>query len=300
MLPDYGYKIIGVLDSKLEPGCDFCGVPVIGDESKLQELIDNQSVDKVVIALQDYTRSQIARIIERYGSANVEFQIAPDFLEVATTKVVAGELDGIPLATVRRLPLSAANGVVKRIFDLIVATALLVIFSIPMLIIAILIKLTSPGPVLIKQERVGAGNRIFVLYKFRSMYEWAEQNTGPVFATADDPRRTPIGKLLRRFSLDELPQLFNVIKGDMSMVGPRPERPYFVEQFGAKIPGYVDRHLVKPGITGWAQVNDLRGNTSIEERTMYDLYYLENWSLALDIKILIATAFRIFAHRNAY
>jgi exopolysaccharide biosynthesis polyprenyl glycosylphosphotransferase len=183
--------------------------------------------------------------------------------------------------------------------DMAVSTALLLLLAVPFAVIALLIKITSKGPVLYRQERMGLDGKPFVIYKFRSMFEDAERETGPVWAVSDDPRRTPVGRLLRRFSIDELPQLLNVLKGDMSLVGPRPERPSFVKEFKGRIPQYMLRHKVKCGMTGWAQVNGWRGNTSIEKRIEHDLYYIQNWSLTLDVKILWRT-WRAVLHKHAY
>ena len=189
---------------------------------------------------------------------------------------------------------------VKRGFDLVLSLALLVFSSPLWVILAILIRISSRGPVLYRQERVGLRGQVFTLLKFRSMVWDAEAETGPIFATRDDQRRTGVGGFMRRLSLDELPQLINIIRGEMSLVGPRPERPYFVERFGVEIPRYLERHQVRPGVTGWAQVNDLRGGTSIADRTIYDIYYIENWTLAFDIKILLLTVGRILFQRHAY
>jgi exopolysaccharide biosynthesis polyprenyl glycosylphosphotransferase len=182
--------------------------------------------------------------------------------------------------------------VLKRAIDVAISATALIVFSIPFAIIAALIKYTSKGPVFYKQERMGLDGKAFQVYKFRSMYQGAEDETGPVWARDNDPRCTPVGRWLRRLDLDELPQLWNVLRGDMSIVGPRPERPYFVEQFKHRIPQYMLRHKVKAGITGWAQVNGWRGNTSLEKRIEYDLYYIENWSVSLDIKIMCLTVLR--------
>ena len=225
----------------------------------------------------------------------------PDVFEIITTRVSADVVDGIPLVGVRRSQVEGLGLVLKRAFDLVLAVLLLGLLSPILLLLALAIRLSSTkGPVLFRQERVGKDGQIFTLLKFRSMIPDAEAATGPVFATADDQRRTAIGRLIRRFSLDELPQLLNIVRGDMSLVGPRPERPYFVERFGAEIPRYLERHQVRPGVTGWAQVNDLRGTTSIADRTIYDIYYIENWSLSFDIKILLLTIGRIFFHSHAY
>jgi exopolysaccharide biosynthesis polyprenyl glycosylphosphotransferase len=190
--------------------------------------------------------------------------------------------------------------VLKRAFDLFCAGVGMVLVSPVLAVIAILVRLSSPGPVLIHQLRVGKNGRPFLAHKFRSMREDAEAETGPVWAAPDDPRRTAVGKWLRRLSLDELPQLWNIMRGEMSLVGPRAERPEFVDEFASRLPRYQDRHLVRPGLTGWAQANDLRGQTPIEDRLIYDLYYIENWSLAFDVKIILLTLGRVWTHKNAY
>jgi exopolysaccharide biosynthesis polyprenyl glycosylphosphotransferase len=210
------------------------------------------------------------------------------------------ELDGLPVININDVPLQGLNTLVKRGIDIVISASALLVLAIPFWIIAALVKLTSKGNVFYRQERMGLDGKPFMIYKFRSMYEDAEAETGPVFASEEDPRRTPIGKLLRHSNIDELPQLWNVLKGDMSIVGPRPERPLFVAQFKNKIPQYMLRHKVKAGITGWAQVNGWRGNTSIEKRIEYDLYYIEHWSVKLDLKIMWLTLLRGFFHKHAY
>jgi exopolysaccharide biosynthesis polyprenyl glycosylphosphotransferase len=222
-------------------------------------------------------------------------------LEIMTSRVSGDQLDGIPLLQFRHgLDVDAAKATSKRALDLVIAGLGLIVISPVLLLIAVLVKLSSRGPVLIHQERTGLDERPMVMHKFRTMRADAEVKSGPVWTSTNDPRRTWIGQVLRRFSLDELPQLWNVIAGEMSLVGPRPERPVFVADFKAKLDRYADRHLVRPGLTGWAQVNDLRGQTSVEERLIYDLYYIENWSLAFDLKIILITLFRVFTHKNAY
>jgi exopolysaccharide biosynthesis polyprenyl glycosylphosphotransferase len=222
-------------------------------------------------------------------------------LELMTTQVTADQIDGIPLLQLRHgLDIQGPKTVIKRAFDMAVALTALVLLSPLFALIALMVKLTSAGPVLIHQDRVGMRGRVFTTHKFRSMRAGAETETGPVWAAPDDDRRTAPGRLLRRLSLDELPQLWNILKGEMSLVGPRPERPKFVAEFRARLPRYDDRHLVRPGLAGWAQANDLRGQTPVEERLIYDLYYIENWSLAFDIKILLITLARVWTHKNAY
>jgi exopolysaccharide biosynthesis polyprenyl glycosylphosphotransferase len=215
------------------------------------------------------------------------------------SEVSIGELGGLPLLTIRDIALRGWKLTLKRAVDLIGSAVGLVVLSPLMMLVALLVKLDSPGPVFYAQERMGLDAKPFWMLKFRSMWEDAEAKTGPVWAAKDDPRRTKIGASIRRFSIDELPQFINVLLGEMSLVGPRPERPVFVEQFRQSIPRYMDRHREKAGLTGWAQVNGLRGDTSIAERTKYDLWYTENWSLLLDFKIILRTLIRVFADRNA-
>jgi exopolysaccharide biosynthesis polyprenyl glycosylphosphotransferase len=221
-------------------------------------------------------------------------------LQVIALRARLEELDGVPIININDVPLQGLNSLVKRVIDIGIAAVALVGMMGPFAIIAALIKSTSPGPVFYRQERMGLDGRPFSVYKFRSMFVDAERDTGPVWTRKDDPRRTPVGRVLRRFSLDEFPQLWNVLRGDMSLVGPRPERPFFVEQFKQHVPQYMLRHKVKSGMTGWAQVHGWRGDTSIEKRIEYDLYYIEHWSVALDFKILWLTLLRGFFHRHAY
>jgi len=230
----------------------------------------------------------------------IDVKVVPDLLQVIALRARLEDLDGIPVINVNDVPLQGFNSVVKRAIDMAISSAALLVLAIPFCIIAALVKLTSRGPVFYRQERMGLDGKPFMIHKFRSMHEDAERESGPVFASHDDPRRTPIGRLLRRTNVDELPQFWNVLKAEMSIVGPRPERPLFVKQFKDKIPQYMLRHKVKAGITGWAQVNGWRGNTSIEKRIEYDLYYIENWSVRLDLKIMWLTVLKGFFHKHAY
>jgi exopolysaccharide biosynthesis polyprenyl glycosylphosphotransferase len=224
----------------------------------------------------------------------------PDLLQVIALRARLEDLDGLPVININDVPLQGFNAIVKRCIDIAISSAALLGLMLPFWIIAALVKLSSRGDIFYRQERMGLDGKPFMIYKFRSMYDGAEATTGPVFASERDPRRTPLGRLLRRSNVDELPQLWNVLRGDMSIVGPRPERPLFVAQFKDKIPQYMLRHKVKAGITGWAQVNGWRGNTSIEKRIEYDLYYIENWSVRLDLKIMWLTLLKGFFHKHAY
>ncbi len=300
MFPGYGYHLVGVLSDQMETGSDFMGVPVLGATSELGRILDASMVHGVFVAESHAGQSRQLQLMTLCAERQVDCRVVPGLLEIVSTRVAADALDGIPLISVRRIALDGFNLVLKRAFDLVVGCLLLLIGAVPMALIAVLIRLTSKGPVLYRQERVGADGRPFACVKFRTMVADAEEGTGPVFASPDDQRCTKVGGWLRRFSLDELPQLYNVVRGDMSLVGPRPERPHFVQLFGSQVPRYLERHRVRPGLTGWAQANDLRGQTSVAERTIYDLYYIENWSLAFDVKILLTTIVSLFFHRHAY
>ncbi len=301
MFPDYGYRLVGVLADNVEEGADLGGVRVLGRVSDLARVVRSREVDVVFMALSDVSQERLLKLIDDCDGDRVEFRIVPSMLEIMTTQVTADQLDGIPLLRFRKgLDIDGPAQLVKRAFDVVVSALGLLVLSPLLLLIAILVKLSSPGPVLIHQERVGLHGRTFRMHKFRSMRTDAEEETGPVWASKDDPRRTWVGRILRRLSLDELPQLWNILVGEMSLVGPRAERPNFVLEFAQRLDGYNDRHRVRPGLAGWAQANDLRGQTPVEERLIYDLYYIENWSLAFDLKILLITLFRVWTHKNAY
>ena len=301
MFPDYGYQVVGLVTDGLRAGEKIGGSDVLGPREELQRIVRERSVSVVFVAEPALSQDQILDLVDSCRDCGADFRIVPSMLELMTSRVTADQLDGIPLLQFRHgLDVDAAKATSKRILDIAIAGVGMIVISPLLLLVALLVKLTSPGPVLIHQERAGLDERPMLMHKFRTMSADAEAATGPVWAAAGDPRRTKVGKLLRRFSIDELPQLWNVLVGEMSLVGPRPERPQFVSDFKQRIPKYSDRHLVRPGLTGWAQVNDLRGQTSVEERLIYDLYYIENWSLAFDLKIILITLFRIFTHQNAY
>ena len=301
MFPDYGYQVVGVVADGLKAGDLFGGADVLGTPGNLRQVVMDRKVNLVFVAAPDLSQDAILELVDSCRECGTDFRIVPSMLEIMTSRVSGDQLDGIPLLQFRHgLDVDAAKATSKRALDLVVAGLGLIIISPVLLVIAVLVKLSSPGPVLIHQERTGLDEKTMVMHKFRTMRADAESKTGPVWTATNDPRRTWIGQILRRFSLDELPQLWNVIAGEMSLVGPRPERPVFVEDFKTKLDRYADRHLVRPGLTGWAQVNDLRGQTSVEERLIYDLYYIENWSLAFDLKIILITLFRVFTHKNAY
>jgi exopolysaccharide biosynthesis polyprenyl glycosylphosphotransferase len=301
MFPDYGYKVVGVVTDKAGETKPANGSDVLGPTNELGRIIGEQQVNLVFVAEPDLSQDQILALVDSCRDCGADFRIVPSMLEIMTSRVTADQLDGIPLLQFRHgLDVDAAKATSKRILDAAVSGLGMIVISPLLLLIAILVKGTSAGPVLLHQERSGLDERPMMMHKFRTMTANAEIKTGPVWASSDDPRRTAVGRFLRRFSLDELPQLWNVLVGEMSLVGPRPERPQFVDEFKDRVHRYADRHVVRPGLTGWAQVNDLRGQTSVEERLIYDLYYIENWSLAFDLKIILITLFRIFTSKNAY
>jgi len=239
-------------------------------------------------------------LVESANREIVEVKVVPDLVQVIALRARLEELDGIPIINIHDVPLRGFNSVLKRVIDVAISAAGLLTLAPVILTVAAIIRRTSPGAAFFRQERMGLDGRSFWVWKFRSMYDGAERETGPVWAREDDPRCTPIGRFLRRSNLDEVPQLWNVLRGDMSLVGPRPERPFFVQQFKQRMPQYMLRHKVKAGLTGWAQVNGWRGNTSIEKRIEYDLYYIENWSVMLDLKIMWLTLVNGFFHKHAY
>ncbi len=291
--PRLGYEVVGFLDDELPAGSEVEGMRVLGKPEEISQVLTQVAVDEVIVAMQaPYQR--VLDVVSRCSEHPVEIKVYPDaFQIIVRNEVTIGDLDGLPLARVRNPALAGFDRVVKRMMDAVLSLVVLVLGAPLMLLLALLIKLDSPGPVFFVQERVGLDGQPFQCIKFRTMRKGAETRTGPVWTAPDDPRVTRLGAFLRRHSLDELPQFINVLLGDMSIVGPRAERPIFVEQFSQTIPGYSRRHREKVGITGWAQVNRLRGDTSIEERTNYDLYYVENWSIAFDVKIMLRTVWEM-------
>ena len=265
------------------------------DEEKLERILEGNELDEVVIALRAEDYGKLERIVDVCEKAGVHTKMIPDFGNVISTRPYIEDVQGIPVIHVRRVPLNIMrNRVAKRAVDLIGATVAIILFSPVMLLTVLVVALTEEGSVIYRQERVGLHNQVFYMYKFRSMIMQDEEKEKAEWSTRNDPRITPVGKLIRRTSIDELPQLFNVLKGEMSLVGPRPERPQFVQKFRDEIPHYMVKHQVRPGMTGWAQINGYRGDTSIEKRIEYDLYYIENWTMVFDMKILILTIFKGF------
>lgn len=265
------------------------------DEEKLERILEGNELDEVVIALRAEDYGKLERIVDVCEKAGVHTKMIPDFGNVISTRPYIEDVQGIPVIHVRRVPLNIMrNRAAKRAVDLIGATVAIILFSPVMLLTVLVVALTEEGSVIYRQERVGLHNQVFYMYKFRSMIMQDEEKEKAEWSTRNDPRITPVGKLIRRTSIDELPQLFNVLKGEMSLVGPRPERPQFVQKFRDEIPRYMVKHQVRPGMTGWAQINGYRGDTSIEKRIEYDLYYIENWTMIFDMKILILTIFKGF------
>ena len=265
------------------------------DEEKLERILEGNELDEVVIALRAEDYGKLERIVDVCEKAGVHTKMIPDFGNVISTRPYIEDVQGIPVIHVRRVPLNIMrNRAAKRAVDLIGATVAIILFSPVMLLTVLVVALTEEGSVIYRQERVGLHNQVFYMYKFRSMIMQDEEKEKAEWSTRNDPSITPVGKLIRRTSIDELPQLFNVLKGEMSLVGPRPERPQFVQKFRDEIPRYMVKHQVRPGMTGWAQINGYRGDTSIEKRIEYDLYYIENWTMVFDMKILILTIFKGF------
>ena len=299
--PQWGYKIRGILDDHVEAGTEYKGVKVLGRIANLMVILPQNRLDEIAITLglnEYYRLEEIVALCEKSG---VHTKFIPDYNRVIPTKPYTEDILGLPVINIRHVPLTNTYyAFLKRLMDIVGSVCAIVIFSPVMLFSVIMIKLTSPGPLIFKQERVGLHNRPFMMYKFRSMEVQAPEKEKTRWTVKDDPRVTGFGKFMRKTSIDELPQLFNVLKGEMSLVGPRPERPFFVEKFKEEIPRYMIKHQVRPGITGWAQVTGYRGNTSIRKRIEYDLYYIENWTLGLDIKILFLTIFKGFVNKNAY
>lgn len=299
--PQWGYTIHGILDDNVEAGTTYKGIKVIGKIANLMVILPENRLDEIAITLglsEYYRLEEIVALCEKSG---VHTKFIPDYNNIIPTKPYTEDILGLPVINIRHVPLSNTfNAMVKRLMDIVGSIFGIIVASPIMLLACLLIKLTSPGPLIYKQERVGLHNKTFRMYKFRSMEVQPESEEKKAWTTKNDPRVTGIGKLMRRTSIDELPQLFNILKGDMSLVGPRPERPFFVEKFREEIPRYMVKHQVRPGLTGWAQVNGYRGDTSIRKRIEYDLYYIENWTIGFDIKIMFLTIFKGFVNKNAY
>ena len=299
--PQWGYYIHGILDNNMELGTKYKKVPVLGRLDQLEEYLLKMSLDEIAITISIKEYEDLERIVSVCEKSGVHTKFIPDYYSFISTKPYTEDLYGLPVINIRNVPLSNTfNWISKRIVDFIGSLIGLVICAIPMLIVAIIIRLSSKGPVIFSQIRVGKHNKTFKMYKFRSMTLQTEEEEEKAWTTNNDPRVTGFGRFIRRTSIDELPQLFNIFRGDMSLVGPRPERPQFVEQFKEVIPRYMIKHQVPPGLTGWAQINGYRGDTSITKRVEHDLYYIENWTLGFDFKIMFLTIFKGLINKNAY
>ena len=299
--PEWGYEIRGILDDTMEWGSSYHSVMVIGKVADLEELLKLASLDEIAITLPLSGYAGLKKIVQICEKSGVHTKFIPDYFSVIPTIPYMEDLGGLPAINIRHVPLTEFyNAALKRAVDILGGAVGLILFSPVMLIAAILIKLSSPGPVIFAQERVGLHQKPFKMYKLRSMKLQTDDEEKKEWTTKHDPRVTPVGRFIRSTSIDEMPQFWNILKGDMSLVGPRPERPFFVEKFKEEIPHYMIKHQVRPGLTGWAQVNGLRGDTSIERRVEYDLYYIENWTIGFDIKILFLTFFKGFVNKNAY
>lgn len=299
--PQWGYAVCGILDDHIPAGTVYKGVKVLGTLGNLEIILPENKLDEIAITLSLKDYDYLEGIVHTCEKSGVHTKFIPDYNSLIPSKPYTEDLMGLPVINIRYVPLTnTSNMLAKRIVDIVGSAFGIILTSPVMLVCAILIKITSPGPVIFKQERVGLHNKPFYMYKFRSMAVQSAKEEKKAWTVRNDPRVTGVGKILRRTSLDELPQLFNILKGDMSLVGPRPERPLFVEKFKEEIPRYMVKHQVRPGLTGWAQVNGLRGDTSIRKRIEYDLYYIENWTMGFDIKIIFMTFFTGFINKNAY
>ena len=297
---ELGYQIVGFVDDKPGDHLGYRGLPLLGAIDETTEIAAREQVDHLYIALPPEHHLKTIDLLDAMSRECIDVKVVPDLLQVIALKARLWDLDGVPVIDVNDVPLQGFNSIVKRVLDILISATLLILLSIPLAVLALLVRITSRGPALFRQERMGLDGRPFAIVKFRSMVDEAERDSGPVWTQENDDRVTALGRFLRRSNLDELPQLWNVLRGDMSIVGPRPERPHFVEQFKHRIPQYMLRHKVKAGMTGWAQVNGWRGNTALDKRIEYDLYYIENWSVRLDLKIMWLTVVKGFFHKHAY
>lgn len=299
--PQWGYVVRGILDDRVPSGTLYKGVKVLGRIENLLYILPENKLDEIAVtlALEDYNR--LERIVDLCEKSGVHTKFIPDYNNLVPSRPYTEDLMGLPVINIRYVPLTnTLNWMAKRAVDVVGALVGLIVSSPFMLLAAILVKITSPGPVIFKQERVGLHNKPFYMYKFRTMELQKPSQEKKAWTVKDDPRVTRVGKILRKTSLDELPQFFNILAGEMSLVGPRPERPLFVEKFKEEIPRYMIKHQVRPGLTGWAQINGYRGDTSIRKRIEYDIFYIENWTMGLDIKIMFLTIFKGFINKNAY
>ena len=299
--PEYGFNVIGFLTAHTEEiNSKLGGVRVLGSLNEISAAIHKYRIDQLFIALPLKAHDEMEALLDSLNEETVDIKIVPDFIKFMNLQSGVEDLDGLPIVGLSESPLYGWNTVVKRMSDIIFSSIFIIVSSPLLILLAILIKFESAGPIIYRQERVGLDGNIFEMFKFRSMQVGAEDETGPIWASKGDDRRTRLGSFLRKTSIDELPQLFNVLMGDMSLVGPRPEREVFVEEFKKSIPKYMLRLKMKAGLTGWAQVNGWRGNTSLDKRIEFDLYYIKHWSLLLDLKIIFMTLWKGFINPHAY
>ena len=297
---ELGYQIVGFVDDRPGDHLGYRGLPLLGTIDETTDIAVREQVDHLYVALPPEQHLKMIDLLDATTRECLDVKVVPDLLQVIALKARLWDLDGIPVIDVNDIPLQGLNSVVKRLLDIAISAMALIVLAIPLAVIGLLVRITSKGPALFRQERMGLDGRPFSIVKFRSMVDDAERDSGPVWTRENDSRVTALGRFLRKSNIDELPQLWNVLRGDMSIVGPRPERPHFVEQFKHRIPQYMLRHKVKAGMTGWAQVNGWRGNTALDKRIEYDLYYIENWSVRLDLKIIWLTIVKGFFHKHAY
>ncbi|MEG0086654.1 MAG: undecaprenyl-phosphate glucose phosphotransferase [Niameybacter sp.] len=299
--PHWGYNIVGIIPSSGSPIKKFKGYPVLGQVADLEEILTTKSIDIAIVGVSGADLSELGHILQACEKAGIKTQIIPYYHQYIPAKPYMDDLDGLPVIDIRHVPLdNVFKSFIKRSFDILFSLVAIILTSPLLIFAAVMTKLTSPGPIIYKQARVGLNRQSFNMYKFRSMRVQSKSEEKNKWTTPNDPRKTKWGSFMRKTSIDELPQFFNVLKGDMSVVGPRPERPYFVDKFKETIPRYMVKHQVRPGITGWAQITGFRGDTSIEGRIEHDLYYIENWTFSFDLKIILLTVFKGFINKNAY
>lgn len=299
--PGWGFNIFGIVDDSNKLGSEYRNIKIIDKINNLRTIIENNDFDEIVITLPLNEYDKLKNVVSICEKTGVHTKFIPDYGTIIPSRPTTDDYDGLPVINIRAVPLqNLFNRVIKRTIDIFGSIVGIVIFAIPMLVISIIIKTTSKGPIIFRQERIGLHNKKFTMYKFRSMIEQSVEDEKKGWTTESDPRVTKVGSFIRKISFDELPQFFNVLFGNMSLVGPRPERKQFVEEFKETIPRYMIKHQVRPGMTGWAQINGLRGNTDIDKRIQYDIWYIENWDLGLDIKILMLTLVKGFVNENAY
>ena len=299
--PQWGYAVAGVLDDDVPVGTSYHGVKVIGRIDELQDYLDKNSYDEITVTLPLDNYDRLEELVAKCEKSGVHTKFIPDYTSLFPSNPYTEDVQGLAVINIRYIPLSNfLNKAVKRLMDIVGSIVAMIIFSPFMLFAVIAIKATDKGPIIFKQERVGLQGKPFMMYKFRTMAVQTESEEKTGWTTRNDSRVTKVGKFLRRTSIDEMPQFFNILKGDMSLVGPRPERPQFVEKFKEQIPRYMVKHQVRPGLTGWAQINGYRGDTSIRKRIEFDIYYIENWTIWFDLKILAGTFSHGFINKNAY